>query len=207
MPEPVDVHGDVETLRFIEGASGGDAWEQQQSLDAVASAGRLLRTVHDAASDWTPPADAVWGAPVVPGEDLVYCHGDPGPWNFIWKDHQAIALIDWDFLHPAPRLDDVAYALRWFAPMREDGLARSWHHFSEVPDRKARIRAFVDAYGDLPEFNIVEAVTDRMRITIEHVAALAANGAEPQRGWVRDGYLDREAAEIAWIRVHRELFA
>lgn len=207
VPEPLDLDRGLETLRFVEGASGGDGWAQQHSTGAVASAARLLRTLHDAASDWTPPADAVWGAPPVPGDDVVFCHGDPGPWNFIWQDHQAIALIDWDFLHPAPRVDDVAYALRWFAPMRADAVALHWHHFPQVPDRKARVSAFLGAYGSLPEFDIVDAVTGRMQATIDHVTALAANGVEPQRSWVSDGLLDREASEIGWINSHRHLFA
>lgn len=207
VPEPVDVASSVETVRFIEGASGGDGWAHQHSTEAVASAARLLRTLHDAASDWTPPDNAVWGAPPVCGEDVVYCHGDPGPWNFVWQGEEAIALIDWDFLHPAPGVDDVAYALRWFAPMRDDTLTLGWHHFPGVPDRKARIRAFLAGYGTLRDFDIVEAVTARMQATIEHVTALAVQGVEPQRSWVSDGLLDREAGEIAWIRAHRHLFA
>jgi hypothetical protein len=44
----------------------------------LVSAARLLRTIHDAGADWTPPEGAVWGAPSVAGEQTVFCHGDPG---------------------------------------------------------------------------------------------------------------------------------
>lgn len=36
------------------------------------------------------------------------CHGDVGPWNMVSQGDEAVGLIDWDFLHRGPRLDDVA---------------------------------------------------------------------------------------------------
>src|SRR6185437_808176 len=119
--------------------------------------------VHDAGADWVPPNGAVWGAGAVAGEDIVFNHGDPGPWNFVWHDHEAVGLIDWDYLHPAPRLDDVAYALRWFAPLRSDEMASEWHHFPSTPDRRKRVRQFIEAYGDLKPFDVADAVIDRIR--------------------------------------------
>jgi aminoglycoside phosphotransferase (APT) family kinase protein len=205
VPEPLDDRDGVETLRFIPGASGGEAWYHQHTDAGLASAARLLRTIHDAGQGWVPPSDAVWGAPATSGDDVVLCHGDPGPWNFIWRDDGAVALIDWDFLHPAPRLDDVAYALRWFVPLRADQLALEWHHFPEVPDRRHRLEVFVDAYGDLPSFDVVDTVIAAMQATADLVGSLAAAGQEPQRTWVADGALAQEAAEMAWVREHRAL--
>lgn len=136
---------------------------------------------------------------------MVFCHGDVGPWNFIWRDNEAIALIDWDYLHPAPPLDDVAYALRWFAPLRSDVLALEWHHFPEIPDRRHRIQVFLDAYAGLPDFDVVDVVTSRMQRTSQLLSTLADEGKEPQRTWVAEGALEEEAAEIAWVRDHRDL--
>lgn len=205
VPEPLGIHGDVEKLGFIAGADGGDGWYHQHTDQGLASAARLLRRIHDASRSWTPPAGATWGAPAVSGDDIVYCHGDPGPWNFIWHDNEAVGLIDWDYLHPAPRLDDIAYALQWFAPLRSDELALEWHHFPEVPDRAHRIQVFLDAYGDLPAFDVVDAVSERMQATSDLVRALAEQGQEPQRTWVAEGALEQDAAEIAWVRDNRTL--
>lgn len=203
VPEPLGVEGDTERLRFIPGADGGQGWFHQHTGHGLASAARLLRSIHDAGAGWTPPEGAVWGAHPVPGERTVFCHGDPGPWNFIWRNNEAIALIDWDYIHPAPRLDDVAYALRWFAPLRSDEHARDWHHFPSVPDRLARVQAFVEAYGDLPPFDVVDVVTDRIRSVIRLRRQLADQGIEPQRTWVADGAEERDAEEIDWIEAHR----
>jgi hypothetical protein len=203
VPKPVAIGRGVETLRYLAGVSGGDAWFHQHTEQGLASAARLLRTVHDAGRDWTPPANAVWGAPPKAGDDLVFCHGDPGPWNFVWHDQEAVGLIDWDYLHPAPRLDDVAYALHWFGPLRRDEFVLDWHHFPAVPDRRERVRAFVNAYGGLPPFDVSKAVTGTMQATSDLMRKLAQEGQEPQRTWVADGALDRDAAEIAWVRDHK----
>lgn len=118
-----------------------------------------------------------------------------------------MALIDWDYLHPGRRTDDVAYALHWFVPLRPDELALSWHHFPAVPDRRHRVEVFLDAYGDLPAFDVVEAVTTRMEATLDLERQLAEAGQEPQRAWVADGSLERQRAEIAWVHQHRADFS
>lgn len=206
VPEPLGIGDGVETLAYIEGASGGEGWYHQHTDQGLASAARLLRVIHDAGQDWAPPADAVFNAPAVSGGEIVFCHGDPGPWNFVWKSQEAVGLIDWDYLHPAPRLDDVAYALQWFGPLRRNEFALEWHHFPVVPDRRHRVRAFIDAYGKLPDFDLVDAVTARMQATSDFERARAEAGHEPQRTWVAEGSLERRASEIAWVQAHRAEF-
>ena len=206
VPEPLGIADGVETLGYLEGESGRDGWFHQHPEAGLRSAAALLRRLHDASVGWRPPPDAVWGAPAVPGSDLVLCHGDPGPWNFVWHGDEAVGLLDWDFLHPAPRADDVAYALRWFAPLRPDEDALEWHHFPTVPDRRSRVAAFLDAYGPLPAFDVTETVASRAEATIALEQQLAAAGVEPQRTWVAEGSLDRQRAEVRWIRANGGLW-
>ena len=211
VPEPLgvdrEIDGGVERLVAIDGDSGGAGWAHQHSEDGMRSAARLLREVHDASVGWEPPADAVLGAPDVAAEpgEVVWCHGDVGPWNMVWRDGEAVALIDWDFLHRGPRLDDVAYALGWFVPARDDDLARTWHHFPAVPDRPARVRAFLDAYGGLPPFDVPAAIASRMEATMALELSLAEAGVEPQRTWVADGSQEEAAREVRWVREHADL--
>ena len=207
VPEPLSLDEETEVLRFIDGESGGDGWKNQHDEQGLRSAAQLMRRIHDASTDWVPPRDASFNAPPSAAGGDVFVHGDPGPWNFVWRDGQAIALIDWDLLRPAARIDDVAYALLWFAPMRDDESTLEWHHFQEVPDRRGRIDAFLEAYGMAGGFDVAEAVIRRRHATIEHVRFLADQGLEPQKTWVAEGSLEEEAAEIRWIEENRALFA
>jgi len=135
VPEPLSNDGTTETLRLLEGDAGGDAWHHQHNVEGLESAARLLRRIHDASRTWVPPADAAFGHPVLtapPQPGQAFCHGDPGPWNFVWRDGQARGVFDWDYLHPGDPVDDIAYALFWFAPTRADEHCLGWHHFPAV---------------------------------------------------------------------------
>ncbi|TGN64445.1 hypothetical protein EXE59_11080 [Nocardioides eburneiflavus] len=76
-----------------------------------------------------------------------------------------------------------------------------------MPDRRARIDAFLDAYGIPADFDVADAVIRHRHATIEHVRLLADQGVEPQRTWVAEGSLEDEAAEIRWIEGNRALLA
>ncbi len=118
----------------------------------------------------------------MPGDDPVFCHGDPGPWNYVWHGQEAVALLDWDFLHPGPRVDDVAYALRWFAPLRNDEHALEWHHFPDGrPTGGPASRRTSRRTATWPPFDVVTEVAAVMRRTRDRMAELAAQGVEPQR--------------------------
>ena len=111
---------------------------------------------------------------------------------------QGRGLIDWDFLHRAPRLDDVAYALLWFTPARDDEITLIWHHFPTVPDRASRVRVFLETYGGLPAFDVGETIAARMEWTMAMELSLAEAGVEPQRTWVAEGSQERAADEARW---------
>ncbi|MBI4943142.1 MAG: aminoglycoside phosphotransferase family protein [Actinobacteria bacterium] len=208
VPDPLSNDGTTETLRFVDGDAGGAAWQHQHDVEGLESAARLLRRIHDASRTWVPPSDAAFGHPLlaVPVEEgTAFCHGDPGPWNFVWRAGRAVALLDWDYLHPGDPVGDLAYALFWFAPARADEHCLDWHHFPAVPDRRERIRRFLAAYGPTPPFDVVDAIVRRGQATIDLELALAARGVEPQRTWVADGAVDEEAAELRWVADSRDL--
>ena len=189
-----------------------DAWRLQATEEGLRSAARLLRRVHDATRSWTPPPDAVWAVPSTPSGTV--CHGDPGPWNMVWRDGEAVGLIDWDLARPAPALDDVAYALDYLAPLRSDEDCVRWHGFDVPPDRRARVRIFLEAYGTdaygtdaygIDPAGIVDAILARRRATIVELRDLAARGVEPQHAWVAEGFVPAAERHLAWSEANRGL--
>lgn len=204
VPEPVGVRDDVEAVTFLPGDAGSQALPHQVPEAGLSSAARLLRRIHDATEDFEPPEQVEWAFPPVPGAATV-CHGDPGPWNFVWRDGEAVALIDWDYASPAPALDDVAYALETFVPFRDDDFAIEHLGFVRPPDRAARLRIFAQAYGLGTTAGLVDRVIERQQATVSRIAHLAGLGFEPWAGWVREGYLDALRGRPRWTRANRHL--
>lgn len=163
------------------------AWKD----DAVGGVGRLLRGLHDATATFTPPAGAVWQPAWLRdlgGDDIVFGHGDPGPWNIVGQRGQADAFIDWEFAGPVDRLWELAETVWLNAHLVDDDIAE----MQGLPDAQARARqarAIVDGYG-LPHAARTELV-DRLSdvavhnarhealawgVTIDSTAAVAVNG-------------------------------
>jgi hypothetical protein len=204
VPEPVGVREDVEAVTYLEGDAGHDAFRHQHDEAGLRSAARLLRRIHEACETFEPPEVAEWAFPPDPGATTV-CHGDPGPWNFVWRDGEAVGLIDWDYAVPASRIHDIAYCLDTFTPFRTDEVTTRDHLFPQVPDRAARVRAFVEEYGLEDCAGIVDRVIARQQRTVDRVLHLAGLGLEPWASWVQRGYLEELRDRARWTRSHRHL--
>jgi hypothetical protein len=194
VPEPLAIEDQYEFVRLVPGDAGDAAWPHQTSLSAVASAGRLLRRVHDAARSWEPPRDAVWAVPAEGAS--VICHGDPQPPNMAWRDGVAVGLFDWDAARPAEPISDVAYALEWFTPFDDDpeGLAR--RGLVAYPDRRARVSSFLEGYGWEGEIDVIDEVLRRQQRAIDEVVWLGSSDHEPQASWVAQGWPERWARKL-----------
>jgi Phosphotransferase enzyme family len=196
-----------EVLSYIPGDSGPQAWAKvthDRGLDAFAG---LLRDYHDAVSGFAPAAELMWAVGGgVPGDGEVVCHGAFGPWNTVWQGDRPMGIVDWDLARPAPRLHDVAYALEYVAPFRNDAECLRWLRFATPPDRRRRIERFCAAYGLPSADGIVDAVISIQREGADFVRRLAAQGREPQATWVAEGYLQELARRVAWSTANRHLF-
>ncbi|MER5889637.1 aminoglycoside phosphotransferase family protein [Streptomyces sp. NPDC001941] len=199
-----------EVLAHIEGEAGSTGWARVVDDQGLCAFARLLRDYHEATVGFSPPEGAVWAEGVVEvagqEDEQVVCHGDFGPWNVLWQGRRPVGVVDWDFARPAPRLHDVAFALEYAAPFRDDGTCVRSLGFERAPDRRRRVELFCAAYGLNSVTGIADAVIDRQRGNLRRVRRLAAEGHEPQAGWVRDGLLPELTRRLAWSRGHRHLF-
>lgn len=201
----IDADGN-EVLRYVEGTSGEAAWAEVVPEAGLREYARLIRRYHDAVRDHRPDDGLEWMTRppgMRPGE--LVAHGDPGPWNTVWRDGRPVALLDWDLAGPRPPLYDVAYALEYVAPFRSDEHAMRFMAHPSPPDRPGRIRTFAAAYGLLTTDGLVDAVIAQQESTLADTLALAARGLHPHVEWVAEGFADEQRARIAWSRAHRDL--
>lgn len=195
-----------EVLTWISGDSGPEGWGKVVDDKGLTAFGRLLREYHDAVADYRPPPTTAWSTKTgSPADGEVVCHGDFGPWNTVWRGDAPIGIIDWDHARPAPRLHDVAYALEYTAPFRDDAQCLRWLRYPEPPDRRHRLEVFAAAYGLTDTSGLVDAVLAVQEADIDAVRRLAEQGQEPQATWVGEGLLDELRDRLAWSRDHRHL--
>jgi hypothetical protein len=193
----VDETAGVEVLTWIEGDSGPDGWAYVVPDDGLRDYARFLRRLHDALATYVAPTTSSWSRGVGGG---FVCHGDPGPWNAVFRDGAPFALIDFDHAHAGEPLDDVVYALQFCVPFRYDDECVENLRYPEPPKRGRRVEIFCDAYGiDVPP-DVRRLVADRQDADATLIEDLAAQGLHPQVTWVRDGMAGEERTRAEWTR-------
>lgn len=197
-----------EVLSYLPGTSGPAGWAPVVDEAGLVAMARLLREYHEAVRGFHPGADAVWAAhsrPPQAGE--LICHGDFGPWNLVWHGTRPVGILDWDYAWPNRPVHDIAYALEYVAPFRDDQECLRWLRYPAPPDRRRRLEVFAAAYGLTSIDGLVDEVIEQQQRVLDRTRQLAAEGRQPQLSWQAAGVLDEIAKRIDWSRRHRHLFA
>lgn len=145
--EPVAIESDGrERLRFIPGDVAIPPYPSWARSDAaLSSIARLLRRLHDAsigldlgATNWSGEMADPVGGPVM-------CHNDVCLENVVFREGEAVALLDFDFAAPGRREFDLAAFARMCVPIDDDtnAIRFGW----PTNDRPARLRLVCDEYG------------------------------------------------------------
>jgi aminoglycoside phosphotransferase (APT) family kinase protein len=165
--------------------------------EGLVAMARLLRDYHDAVRGFRPAAAAGWAAhDGVFGADDLVCRGDFGPWKLVWHGNRPVGILDWDYALPARPVFDVAYALEYVTPFRDDEFAQQWLRYPGPPDRRRRLELFASAYGLTSTDGLVGAVRAQQREVLTRARRLAAEGLQPQLSWHESGALDDVAERI-----------
>lgn len=196
-----------EVLTYVQGESGPQGWAKVVDDAGLARFARLLRDYHDAVQDFVPPDEVSWSTGEVGlGDHEVICHGDFGPWNVVWQGERPVGILDWDYARPASRIHDIAYALEYVAPFRDDAECLRSLRYPEPPNRRHRVELFAGTYGLTSTSGLVDAVIEVQRDGIEQVSTLANAGTQPQIDWVAEGHLEELESRVAWSQANRHLF-
>ena len=190
-----------EVLSYLPGQTVVPPYPDWSMADtALASVARLLRDYHHAVRgfvadghEWVEPVPAAY-------VDDVVSHNDPNLDNVVFRDGEAVALIDFDLAGPGSVLWDVATAVRLWAPLRPE---------ADIADRRRgrsldRMRLFADAYGldDADRERLVDAVAANHVWCMDYVRRGAENGHE----WFRRRWIGGESELTdrtnAWLTRH-----
>ena len=147
---------------------------------AYARGGAMLSLLHEATA----------GHPLAAGRECVI-HGDPGPFNTIFRAGLPVALIDWSSCRPGGRLEDLGY-MAWTWCIQTQGHV-------PVAEQARHLRELRDGYGDTgPEILLDAMASSQERI----ITAETANLSDPRLSAVRR---EHASAAVAWATADRAL--
>ncbi|MFC3990377.1 phosphotransferase [Actinoplanes siamensis] len=162
---------DRDILTFIPGCTTDHP--SQRGHGAYGMGGRILRELHDATDGHA-----------LAGTQECVIHGDPGPFNTIFRQGQPVALIDWDSCRPGRRLEDLAY-MSWTWCIQSAGNVPIEH-------QAEHLRELRDGYGSVE----TELLIDMMLL---RQAEIAASEAANARNLALDRVRRQSAEEaVAW---------
>lgn len=208
IPIPYEITEDgKEIVSFVE----GDVYNNRlpdflQREDTLVSVAKMLRRFHDIGElyikNLTGRED--WMLPVIcPIE--VMCHGDFAPYNVTFMDDKASGMIDFDTLHPGPRIWDIAYAIYRFVPFVSP---HNPDYCEDINRQIAKARIFIDAYGleagerkKLPGMMV-----ERLESLVGYMKQQAELGNHDFIRNIQDGHLDLYMQDIQYIKEHEKEF-
>jgi len=207
-PEPLGFdNAGNEVVSFLPGeVSNYPLSKTAVSTKALVSAARLLRAYHDVSVSFLNElqGDAVWMLPVREPVEVV-CHGDYAPYNVVLDGSEAVAIIDFDTAHPAPRVWDIAYALyRWVPlthPDNPDG-------FGSEQEKAERAQLFCNAYGlaQTNRLSLIELVIERLQVLVDFMQSEAEGGNKAFRANIADEHHLIYLKDIEYLKVNGDKF-
>jgi Phosphotransferase enzyme family len=111
-------------------------FEADDLLGSARRVGALIRDLHDASAEFTPPPDAQWNVVITPDAEDLVIHHDLAPWNLVLGSERWV-FIDWDSAGPGSRLWDLAYAAHGFARLEPS---------TPVASASRRVAALAEGY-------------------------------------------------------------
>ncbi|GAE93636.1 trifolitoxin immunity domain protein [Gracilibacillus boraciitolerans JCM 21714] len=196
-----------EILSFLEGESGAETKMYMWSDDALKQIAKMLRSYHDAVSDfsfedsWQP----IDNTP--PKQHEVLCHNDFAMYNIIFNKEKPVGIIDFDVAGPGPRLWDIAYTIYTCVPLSRLYFSEtnkvtynSTLHHAEKMNRK--INLFFSSYGQVMKEDFLDIVILRLEGLCKTITRKANEGDSAFQKMIVEGHLNHYQKDIEFIREH-----
>lgn len=190
------IEDEKEFVSFIKGDVYNDPLPKIFKEDAmIVSAAKLLSKFHKLSELYIGNIDthSRWMLnPVHPIE--VICHGDFAPYNTVIVDEKSTAMIDFDTIHPGPKIWDVSYAsYRWvsFIDQGEE----------EFDENMRKIRLFLNTYGMLDKKkDLLMTLIERLQSLMGFMKSEAMAGNKDFQKNIEDGHLQKYTDDIDYLK-------
>ena len=201
----IGIEGKQEKLKFVP----GDTYNYSLSgaiatSEALTSAAVLLRKLHDASVPLLSEIDIAnqpWMlTPRKPYE--VICHGDFAPYNVALSGDTVAGVFDFDTVHPAPRVWDLAYSIYCWAPFKTECIGE----LGALDNQVHRAKLFCDSYGATRDQRqqLANTMIDRLRALIEFMRNEAHRGNAKCLNDIEHGHLQTYLSDIEYIEKNRQ---
>lgn len=205
-PKPLGFDADGnEILTFMDGeVSNYPLSPAASSIEALTTAGQLLRSYHDATVSFLEDKKESYSWMLPPHDPAeVICHGDYAPYNVVLHGNSAVAIIDFDTAHPAPRVWDIGYAIYRWAPLIKPSSPDS---FGSLEQKIQRARLFCTNYGILPDQRkqLITITIERIQALINFMVLEAGSRNEAFQENIADGHHLAYLADIEYLKEHQD---
>ena len=201
VPEPIGITNENEMITFMPGEVFNYPLPENLLKDTmVISAAKLLLKFHQYSEQYVPELtnNEQWMLPAVSPVEIL-CHGDFAPYNVTVIDNEAVGIIDFDTLHPAPKMWDIAYAVYRWVPFNNP---HSLDSKGILQEQIRKTKLFLDAYGVNSECrnSFVSVLVERLGSLIEFMRYEADKGNEDFQLHIKGGHLQLYLDDIEYLR-------
>lgn len=166
----------------------------------IISSAKLLKNYHKVSSSYIEKItknDAWMLAPSFPIE--VMCHGDFAPYNTTIVDGEAYGIIDFDTVHPGPKMEDIAYAIYRWVPF---SIPSNFNDHLSIDEQVKKAKLFLDTYGVKFEErkSLAQMMILRLENLVTYIKSQAEIGNQDFQKNIEEGHLKLYLSDIVYIQ-------
>lgn len=205
VPIPYSYDAINETLSFISGDVFNYPLPDAMLTDGMLiSAAKLLLEYHLLSTSYIPliTNEAKWMLPVREPLEVI-CHGDFAPYNVVVVENKAIAIIDFDTIHPGTKMWDISYAIYRWVPFVGSSPTES---LLQLEEKIRKTRLFLDTYGVTTEerCECIDVLVKRLESLVSFMEAEAKKGDSDFNKNIEDGHVTQYLSDITYLEKHKK---